>query len=323
MTKILVTLSIILLLLGLPYFVQMNKLKTLTASDIPTAGAWVSLKEGNLYYRWHYPDEKVSNNETVVLVHGFSTPHFVWDGMKGFLLDAGYSVLVFDHYGRGYSERPRIKYTRDVFVQSLKEVLDSQKISESVHLVGYSMGGPVVGHFTSEFPDMVESISLIAPAGFMAENPTKDWWIMKPLVGEWFLNVFGSRLVFQGNEEKSEPSREDPLALSKKEFIKKVEIQMQYKGFINALLSTARNFNFFSTQEMFGDVGNLNKPILTIWGTEDEVVPFMGRKELTNYIPQSELLILEGGKHDITYAEPSMVGAAIRDFLMSQPKAEA
>mgnify|MGYP000735514224 FL=1 len=323
MTKILVTLSIILLLLGLPYFVQMNKLKTLTASDIPTAGAWVSLKEGNLYYRWHYPDEKVSNNETVVLVHGFSTPHFVWDGMKGFLLDAGYSVLVFDHFGRGYSERPRIKYTRDVFVQSLKELLDSQKISESVHLVGYSMGGPVVGHFTSEFPDMVESISLIAPAGFMAENPTKDWWIMKPLVGEWFLNVFGSRLVFQGNEEKSEPSREDPLALSKKEFIKKVEIQMQYKGFINALLSTARNFNFFSTQEMFGDVGNLNKPILTIWGTEDEVVPFMGRKELTNYIPQSELLILEGGKHDITYAEPSMVGAAIRDFLMSQPKAEA
>ncbi len=323
MTKILVTLSIILLLLGLPYFVQMNKLKTLTASDIPTAGAWVSLKEGNLYYRWHYPDEKVSNNETVVLVHGFSTPHFVWDGMKGFLLDAGYSVLVFDHYGRGYSERPRIKYTRDVFVQSLKELLDSQKISESVHLVGYSMGGPVVGHFTSEFPDMVESISLIAPAGFMAENPTKDWWIMKRLVGEWFLNVFGSRLVFQGNEEKSEPSREDPLALSKKEFIKKVEIQMQYKGFINALLSTARNFNFFSTQEMFCDVGNLNKPILTIWGTEDEVVPFMGRKELTNYIPQSELLILEGGKHDITYAEPSMVGAAIRDFLMSQPKAEA
>ena len=323
MTKILVTLSIILLLLGLPYFVQMNKLKTLTASDIPTAGAWVSLKEGNLYYRWHYPDEKVSNNETVVLVHGFSTPHFVWDGMKGFLLDAGYSVLVFDHYGRGYSERPRIKYTRDVFVQSLKELLDSQKISESVHLVGYSMGGPVVGHFTSEFPDMVESISLIAPAGFMAENPTKDWWIMKPLVGEWFLNVFGSRLVFQGNEEKSEPSREDPLALSKKEFIKKVKIQMQYKGFINALLSTARNFNFFSTQEMFGDVGNLNKPILTIWGTEDEVVPFMGRKELTNYIPQSELLILEGGKHDITYAEPSMVGAAIRDFLMSQPKAGA
>ena len=73
---------------------------------------------------------------------------------------------------------------------------------------------------------------------------------------------------------------------------------------------------------MFGKVGNLNKPTLTIWGTDDGVVPFKGSKELMFYIPQSELLILEGGKHDITYAEPSFVGAAIRDFLISLAKAE-
>ena len=257
------------------------------------------------------------------MVHGFSTPHFVWDGMKGFLLDAGYSILVFDHYGRGYSERPRIKYTKDVFVQSLKGLLDNQGISDQVHLVGYSMGGPIVGHFTKEFPDIVKSMSLIAPAGFMVENPTEDWWIMKPLIGEWVLNVFGSRLVFQGNEENDEPPRDDPLALSKKDFIKKAGIQMQYKGFIHALLSTARNFNLFSTQEMFSEVGNMNKPTLTIWGTDDGVVPFKGSEELLLSIPQSELLVLEGGKHDITYAEPSLVGTAIRDFLTSLAKTEA
>ena len=322
MNKIFTGLLIVLLILWIPYFVQTYNLKTLTASDLPAEGSWAPLKEGNLYYRWYYPDAEVANNETVVLVHGFSTPHFVWDGMKGFLLDAGYSILVFDHYGRGYSERPRIKYTKDVFVQSLKDLLDTQGISAPVHLVGYSMGGPIVGHFTNEFPDMVKSMSLIAPAGFMAENPTEDWWIMKPFIGEWFLNVFGSRLVFQGNEENDEPPREDPLALSKKDFIKKAGIQMQYKGFIHALLSTARNFNLFSTQEMFGKVGNLNKPTLTIWGTDDDVVSFEGSEELMLYISHSELLVLEGGKHDITYAEPSFVGAAIRDFLISLAKAE-
>jgi len=36
---------------------------------------------------------------------------------------------------------------------------------------------------------------------------------------------------------------------------------------------------------------------------------------LMHYIPQSELVVLEGGKHDITYANPSLVGIAIRDFL--------
>jgi len=322
MNKIFTGLLVVLLILWIPYFVQTYNLKTLTASDLPAEGSWAPLKEGNLYYRWYYPDAEVANNETVVLVHGFSTPHFVWDGMKGFLLDAGYSILVFDHYGRGYSERPRIKYTKDVFVQSLKDLLDTQGISAPVHLVGYSMGGPIVGHFTNEFPDMVKSMSLIAPAGFMAENPTEDWWIMKPFIGEWFLNVFGSRLVFQGNEENDEPPREDPLALSKKDFIKKAGIQMQYKGFIHALLSTARNFNLFSTQEMFGKVGNLNKPTITIWGTDDDVVSFKGSEELMLYISHSELLVLEGGKHDITYAEPSFVGAAIRDFLISLAKAE-
>ena len=316
MKNILTALSIILILLWVPYFVQTYNLKTLTTSDLPTEGAWASLEQGNLYYRWYYPEEQVANNETVVLVHGFSTPHFVWDGMKGFLLDAGYSVLVFDHYGRGYSERPRIKYTKDVFVQSLKGLLDSQQIYDQVHLVGYSMGGPVVGHFTKEFPDKVKSMSLIAPGGFMDENPTKDWWIMKPLIGEWFLNVFGTRVVFQGNEDNDKPPREDPLALSQEDFIKKASIQMQFKGFIHALLSTARNFNLFTAQEMFSEVGGLNKPTLTIWGTEDGVVPFIGGEELMIHLPQSELLIIEGGKHDITYAEPSLVGAAIRDFLI-------
>ena len=311
------------MLLWIPYFVQTYNLKTLTASDLPCEGVLGPTKRRQSILPLVLSSEQAANNETVVLVHGFSTPHFVWDGMKGFLLDAGYSVLVFDHYGRGYSERPRIKYTKDVFVQSLKGLLDSQEISEQVHLVGYSMGGPIVGHFTNEFPGMVKSMSLIAPAGFMLENPTRDWWIMKPLIGEWFLNVFGSRLVFQGNEENDEPPRNDPLALSKKDFIKKAGIQMQYKGFIHALLSTARNFNLFSTQEMFAEVGNLNKPTLTIWGTDDGVVPFRGSEELMLHIPQSELLVLEGGKHDITYAEPSLVGIAIRDFLLTLARAEA
>ena len=315
MKKTVIGLLVVFLILWIPYFVQTYSLKTLTKSDLPAEGAWASLEEGNLYYRWYYPNLEVSNNETVVLVHGFSTPHFVWDGLKGFLLDAGYSVLVFDHYGRGFSDRPNIKYTKDVFVQSLKGLLDSQEIIEQVHLVGYSMGGPIVGYFTNEFPDAVKSMSMIAPAGFMVENPTKDWWIMKPLIGEWFLNVFGSRLVFQGNEDNDEPPREDPLAISKKDFVKKASIQMQYKGFIYALLSTARNFNLFSTLDMFAEVGNLNKPTLTIWGTNDVVVPFTGSEELMHYIPQSELVVLEGGKHDITYANPSLVGIAIRDFL--------
>ena len=67
MKKIFTALSIILILLWVPYFVQTYNLKTLTASDLPTEGAWVSLEQGNLYYRWYYPEAQVANNETCLL----------------------------------------------------------------------------------------------------------------------------------------------------------------------------------------------------------------------------------------------------------------
>ena len=64
--------------------------------DIPAEGAWAPLEMGNLFYRWYYPDKEASNNEIIVLVHGFSTPHFVWDEMKEFFTNAGYTLLVYD-----------------------------------------------------------------------------------------------------------------------------------------------------------------------------------------------------------------------------------
>ena len=31
-------------------------------------------------------------------MHGFSSPQFVWDGIAELLVDAGYSVLAYDHF---------------------------------------------------------------------------------------------------------------------------------------------------------------------------------------------------------------------------------
>ena len=91
MKKFLIGLVVVFILLWLPYFIKTNSLKIISETDLPEVGGWAPLAHGNLYYRWYEPE--ILNNEIVVLVHGFSTPHFVWDGMKEFLVDAGYKVL--------------------------------------------------------------------------------------------------------------------------------------------------------------------------------------------------------------------------------------
>lgn len=316
MNKFLIGLVVVFILLWLPYFIKTSNLKTISETDIPEVGGWAPLVQGNLYYRWYEPE--ISNNEIVVLVHGFSTPHFVWDGMKEFLVDAGYKVLVYDHFGRGFSERPSVVYDQDLYVESLKGLLDYQNISQSVHLVGYSMGGPVVGYFTQQYPDSVKSISFIAPAGFMKEDSVSRIAVM-PVVGDWFWQVFGKWLYFR--EVRNEAtSSDDSVGLSESKFVKKYSVQMKYKGLIEALLSTVRNFNFFNAKRMFDKVGDLKIPTITIWGTDDGVVPFAGSSELMQSIPHSELKIINEGKHDIAYANPSVVGNTILEFLDKQQK---
>ena len=316
MNKFLIGLVVVFILLWLPYFIKTSSLKTISETDIPEVGGWAPLVQGNLYYRWYEPE--ISNNEIVVLVHGFSTPHFVWDGMKEFLVDAGYKVLVYDHFGRGFSERPSVVYDQDLYVESLKGLLDYQNISQSVHLVGYSMGGPVAGYFTQQYPDSVKSISFIAPAGFMKEDSVSRIAVM-PVVGDWFWQVFGKWLYFR--EVRNEATSSDNSGgLSESKFVKKYSVQMKYKGLIEALLSTVRNFNFFNAKRMFDKVGDLKIPTITIWGTDDGVVPFAGSSELMQSIPHSELKIIKEGKHDIAYANPSVVGNTILEFLDKQQK---
>ena len=105
----------IFLVIWFPYFLKTYHLKTISKNDLPELGQWVKLSEGNIYYRWYRP-EATSKDETIVLVHGFSTPSFVWKGLLNRLMESGYNVLVYDHYGRGFSERPKIKYSKDLSI---------------------------------------------------------------------------------------------------------------------------------------------------------------------------------------------------------------
>ena len=62
-------------------------------------------------------------------------------------------------------------------------------------------------------------------------------------------------------------------------------------------------------------MGKLGIPTLAIWGTDDATVPFTGSENLLLAIPHAELIAIEGGGHNITYMQPSIVGPAVVEFL--------
>ena len=117
--------------------------------------------------------------------------------------------------------------------------MDSQDIAKPVHLVGYSMGGPIVGHFAVSYPDLSKSLTLIAPAGFMIEASGLTGWTTKPLFGDWFWHVFNHRIYGVGRMSETVGS-DDPLSINEEEFLANFNNQLLYKGFTESLLSTVR-----------------------------------------------------------------------------------
>ena len=316
MNYLFLILALIFILFYLPYFLKTYHLLTLKNSDIPSEGSWVKLTEGNIYYRWFTPDDSKDNGEIIVMVHGFSTPSFVWGGLLENLTSQGYKVLVYDHYGRGYSERPKTSYNKDLYVDSLKELMDSQDIAQPVHLVGYSMGGPIVGHFAVSYPDLSKSLTLIAPAGFMIEASGLTGWTTKPLFGDWFWHVFNHRIYGVGRMSETVGS-DDPLSINEEEFLTNFNNQLLYKGFTESLLSTVRNFNLFNAEEMYSRIGSMKIPTLAIWGKLDGVVPYDGSLLLKKSIPQVTLETIDEGTQVITYRQPTQVGEAMKTFLLT------
>ena len=74
-------------------------------------GSFVRLPHGTVHYQLAGPE----SGRTVVLVHGFSVPYYIWDPTYDELVKKGFRVLRYDLYGRGYSDRPDEVYGPDLY----------------------------------------------------------------------------------------------------------------------------------------------------------------------------------------------------------------
>ena len=302
----------VIVLISFPYIFNTLKLKNPNKIKIPPYGNQVFLSKGKIFYCWHEPRE-LSSDEIIVLVHGFATPSFVWNGILEDLLSTGRRVLTYDHFGRGYSDRPKEKYNINFYVDTLEELLTLLKVSEDLHLIGYSMGGPISALFSHRNKRKIKTLNLIAPAGYIPE----PHWAMKlfimPIVGDYLFKAFP--LIYKNISASETEHSDDPKAIGKEEFENHFLQQTLYRGFIDSLLSTARNFNMTDSSEAFKKIGLDRINTQVIWGTHDGICPISGLEKLKLDIPEIIFKEIKDGTHDITYRQPSEVGKYLSDFI--------
>jgi len=271
-------------------------------------GQFIAASDGLTQYELAGP----THGQTVVLIPGFSIPYYLWDPTFRALAEAGFRVLRYNLYGRGYSDRPDVAYNRALFERQLLSLLAALKIESPVDLVGVSMGGAIAVGFTERYPARVRRLGLIDPAGLPMPASAAKRLVQASLIGEWLMDVWGHRLLVADVPNDFYRPEKFP------EYPAQYPPQMQYIGFKRAVLSTLRFGPLESMTEAFQHVGQQQRLIWLIWGRHDQTLPFATSERVRALLPEAEFHAIEEAGHVPHYERPEVVNPLLIEFLRRQ-----
>ena len=245
-------------------------------------GNFIKLSKGYTYYEY----ENIDSDHTLVFIHGFSVPSYIWDDSYRSAIKKGYKSIRLDLYGRGYSSNLDVDYTDELFANQVIELLSELKIQKAT-LIGLSNGGRVISKITYLKPEIVKELIYVSASSFQEHNIQKNKSVSGKEINDFIRNKYptiskGQLLDFKYPDN----------------FVgwdNKYENLLKYEGFARALISTRKNHINLDIENDF--INNSNIPFHTVWGDSDSVVVYNSFKnKLNKLMPnRNEYFILDSG----------------------------
>ncbi|MDG1115694.1 MAG: alpha/beta hydrolase [Flavimaricola sp.] len=269
-------------------------------------GQMAELEMGRTHYRWMGP----VRGPVIVAIHGLSTNSVVWNAMSKGLVGLGYRVLVYDLYGRGFSDAVKGRQNADFFVMQLEELLEDQGLHQDLTLLGYSMGGAIATAFAARNPDRMKRLVLLAASGIdVNEDPQHRFMRRWPVLGDW---LHALREPLQMRRRLS--AHEDEMR-SVPDLFEGQERDLARKGYFPSLLSSRRGILADRQMVAHRGLGVDGIPVLAIWAEKDEVIPISSVGTLAQWNRTARQEVIEGAGHGMPYTHPDEVVESLRELL--------
>ncbi len=294
---------VIIILIGTYYLINPETSELNETERARLGGTYVRLSDGITHYKLEGKDE----GGLVVLVHGGRVPMWTWDKQAQSLTDAGFRVLRYDMYGRGYSDRPKVTYNRVLYQRQLRELVDELELAKKFDLVGFSFGGATSVNFTAQNSTSVQKLVLISP---VVNNFKVPPIFRIPIVGDFVARVFGVKMITTRfvSSRKNDPEAGKYIELFKE--------QTTYKGFQQSMLSLIRNDALVGDYTAaYRTVGSQERDVLLIWGTEDTEITEQMISRIQSLVPYLEFRPVEGVSHSILFQKPGIVSNLMIQFI--------
>ncbi|MAU38991.1 MAG: alpha/beta hydrolase [Rhizobiales bacterium TMED94] len=241
------------------------------------------------------------SSESLILIHGVTVPSHYYKKIATSLSEIGYKVYVYDHFGRGFSDRPKIKYNMYTYQNQLNDFINHLSI-DNVTLMGVSMGGALASNYTAKNPTKVKALILNVPFVGL-QTIGLETFASIPIFWDFYLRFFIiKRLVERGYDLTDDSQGPD-------HFIE----QFNVTGTQNSLSSLMKNFTKHDFYNDYKLINDYKIPVHITYAIDDEDVPVDSILKAIELVPEATTFSFEGG-HNIINSRTKEIVSLINDF---------
>lgn len=258
-----------------------------------------------------------SKGTAIILLHGFASTLYTWDGVFDFFVDRG-TTYAYDRPPFGLSERllrgdwdqagPN-PYTTGAAVEQLLALMEEFGIEQAV-LVGHSAGGLIALQAAQSYPQRVQRLILVAPAVYTGGPPkwvtavarTPQAQRLGPLVARAFAR--SDRLLALAYY--------DPASVPP-ESLERAMIGTRVADWDKALWQFTAAAG--RTEETIARIAEVSTPTLVITGEADRLVPPEESARLAAALPDASLVTIPACGHVPHEECPEPFKEAVAEWL--------
>jgi len=251
-----------------------------------------------------------SASPPVVLVPGWGCSVYTYNRNMPALADAGFRVIAVDLKGHGLSDKPLAsdEYTIESLVEHLRDILDALELDRPA-LVGHSLGGSLIYHFASRYPERARCLGMLSPVGLKGVALMRLYRFLTPaaltplirmikprvIVTLALMRVYGKRAHFTQRdvEEYLAPSQFPNFALAMRELLHMYD------------------WNAADGRQL----ARVDLPAAGAWGSLDHLMPDDGMGIYVSLMPQVVLRAIRDAGHIITEETPDEVNEVLIALL--------
>jgi pimeloyl-ACP methyl ester carboxylesterase len=246
----------------------------------------------------------------VLLIHGWGCTAYVFRHNMPALATAGYRVIAVDLKGHGLSDKPgnADEYTVDSLVEHVRDMLDALGL-ERPALAGHSLGGSLVYHFASRYPERVRCLGLLSPVGLKGVPLMWLYRSLTPRALTPLVHKLRPRFVVKLALRRVYGRRGHFTERDVDEFV----APTQFPEYSIALRELLHNYDWKAADHR--KLTRVDVPAAGIWGSLDHMMPDDGMGVYVPLLPQLVLRAIPDAGHIIPEETPFEVNDALIALL--------